>query len=158
MQKKLRYDWTITLFHRPWWWLWFERESRKLEVRSSQPQVAQYAASAGRMKAHVEISYKEETLNNIPAASVKITQSSDFGIFAKYERADLIGFALATAASLASGIMLYALKPTFVGSLQDYLTLFTWGASLDQGKNFLQSLGTYAVTAGKPAPQGQGGA
>ena len=41
------------------------------------------------------------------------------------------------------------LKPVFVGSLQDYLTLFVWGASIDQGKNFLQSLGAYAATTGK---------
>jgi hypothetical protein len=34
--------------------------------------------------------------------------------------------------TVASDLTLYALKPVFVGSLQDYLTLFVWGASIDQ--------------------------
>ena len=41
--------------------------------------------------------------------------------------------------SVASGVALYAIKPHF-GSYADYLALFTWGAGLDQGKNFIQSL------------------
>jgi len=86
--------------------------------------------------------------------AVKIIKSADFGIFAKYEMADLIAFGLAAAASIAGGLVIYAFKPTFVGSLEEYLTLFTWGASLDQGKNFLQSLGAYAGTTSKGASQG----
>jgi hypothetical protein len=105
----------------------------------------------------VKISYQGDPGPEVSAVPVPVTHSSDFSIFAKYEWADLIGFALATAASIASGMTLYALKPTFVGSLQDYLTLFTWGASIDQGKNFLQSLGAYAATTSRPTSQGGGG-
>src|SRR5260370_27479200 len=93
-----------------------------------------------------KISYKGEDGTEVSANPIPVAKSNVFGIFTKYEAADLIGFALATAASVASGLTLYALKPVFVGSMQDYLTLFVWGASIDQGKNFLQSLGAYAAT------------
>jgi hypothetical protein len=156
MQKKLIYDWTITIYRSRRFWR-KDKEDGHLRVTSAQPQVAQYSPKAGRMEASVKISYQglpgPEVSGKEP---VRVASSSDFSIFAKYEIADLIGFGLAAAASIASGLTLYVLKPTFVGSLQDYLTLFTWGASVDQGKNFLQSLGAYAPTTSRPASQGGG--
>jgi hypothetical protein len=156
MRKKLTYDWTINILNSGRRWRKAE-EIGCLRVTSSQPQVAQYSPRAGSVKASVKISYQGDPGPEVSAVPVPVTHSSDFSIFAKYEWADLIGFALATAASIASGMTLYALKPTFVGSLQDYLTLFTWGASIDQGKNFLQSLGAYAATTSRPTSQGGGG-
>ena len=143
MRKKLTYDWTISILS--------ERgtELGPLRVTSYQPRVAQYSPHAGAMKASVKISYQGDAGPEVSAEPIPVARSSVFGIFTKYEAADLIGFGLATAASVASGLTLYALKPVFVGSLQDYLTLFVWGASIDQGKNFLQSLGAYAATTGK---------
>jgi hypothetical protein len=159
MKRKLTYRWIITVYDARFW-----RRPRKigtLKVVSSEPKIAQYSPVRGQMAAKVEITYEgregpgftegEEVRTNDP---VKIVESTDFGIFAKYEMADLIAFGLAAAASIASGVALYAFKPEFVGSLQDYLTLFTWGASLDQGKNFLQSLGAYAGTTSKPEVHG----
>src|SRR5260370_7765602 len=93
-----------------------------------------------------KISYKGEDGTEISADPVPVAKSGVFGIFTKYEAADLIGFALATAASVASGLTLYALKPVFVGSLQDYLTLFAWGPTIYQAKNSLQSLPAYPPT------------
>jgi hypothetical protein len=156
MRKKLSYVWTIEIWSADRWWR-NAKQIGRLQVTSTQPQIAQYSPRAGSMRASVKISYQGDAGPEISAAPVVVTSSSDFGILAKYERADLIGFALAAVVSLASGIALYVLKPTFVGSLQDYLTLFTWGASIDQGKNFLQSLGAYAATTSKPASQGAGG-
>ena len=154
MKKKLTYHWTITIHDDPPLWR-RSREIGKLRVVSSEPQVAQYSPEPSRMKAMVEITYEgKEGPKVMGREAVPISKSTDFGIFAKYERADLIAFGLAATASIASGVTLYALKPTFLGSLQDYLTLFTWGASLDQGKNFLQSLGAYAGTTSQPPSQG----
>jgi hypothetical protein len=143
MRKKLTYDWTISILS--------ERgtELGPLRVTSYQPRVAQYSPRAGTMTASVKISYQGDAGPEVSADPVPVAKSNVFRVFTKYEAADLIAFGLAAAASVASGLTLYALKPVFVGSMQDYLTLFVWGASIDQGKNFLQSLGAYAATTGK---------
>jgi hypothetical protein len=146
MHKKLTYDWTISIRSRKGIFSGQEKELGPLRVTSYQPRVAQYSPQAGTMTASVRISYQGKAGPEVAADPIPVAKSSVFGIFTKYEAADLIGFGLATAASVASGLTLYALKPVFVGSLQDYLTLFVWGASIDQGKNFLQSLGAYAST------------
>jgi hypothetical protein len=151
MRKKLTYDWTINILSRKGLFSRKEKELGPLRVTSNQPRVAQYSPQAGSMTASVKISYQGKAGPEVSADPIPVAKSNVFGIFTKYEAADLIGFALATAASVASGVTLYALKPVFVGSLQDYLTLFVWGASIDQGKNFLQSLGAYAATTGKQA-------
>jgi len=143
MRKKLTYDWTITICRKT-------KKIGELHVVSSQPQVAQYSPTAGSMNATVIISYDGDVGPKISGTEpVTVSKSNDFRIFAKYEQADLIAFTLAAAASVASGLVVYVLKPTFFGSLQDYLTLFVWGASIDQGKNFLQSLGAYSAATNK---------
>jgi hypothetical protein len=146
MRKKLTYDWTISILSRKGTFSGKEQELGPLRVTSYQPRVAQYSPRAGTMTASVKISYQGKAGPEISADPIPVAKSGVFRIFTKYEAADLIGFGLATAASVASGLTLYALKPVFVGSLQDYLTLFVWGASIDQGKNFLQSLGAYAAS------------
>jgi hypothetical protein len=146
MRKKLTYDWTISILSRKGIFSGQEKELGPLRVTSYQPRVAQYSPRPGTMTASVKISYQGKAGPEISADPIPVAKSSIFRIFTKYEAADLIGFGLATAASVASGLTLYALKPVFVGSLQDYLTLFVWGASIDQGKNFLQSLGAYAAS------------
>jgi hypothetical protein len=149
MRKKLIYDWTISILSKKGIFSREEKEIGPLRITSYQPRVAQYSPQAGTMTASVKISYQGKDGPEVSANPIPVAKSNVFRIFTRYEAADLIGFALATAASVASGLTLYALKPVFVGSLQDYLTLFVWGASIDQGKNFLQSLGAYAATAGK---------
>jgi hypothetical protein len=153
MRKKLTYRWTITI----------STESsdaagsipppaKTLTVVSTQPQMTQYSPIKGRLSASVAIAYGGRPGPSVdPSAPVGIAGSSDFSAWRMSEAADLIGFAAALMVSLFSGIKLYALGATF-GSLTDYLALFTWGASLDQGKNFLQSLGAYS--SGSPAAQG----
>jgi hypothetical protein len=156
VRKKLTYQWTITIYTMR---LGKAEKMGTLDVVSSEPQVAQYAPTRGQMHAEVKISYEGREGPGFgdskvaTEAAVPIKGSADFGIFAKYELSDLIAFGLAAAASIASGLALYVLKPTFFGSLQDYLALFTWGASLDQGKNFVQSLGAYAGASGGGASQ-----
>jgi hypothetical protein len=146
MRKKLTYDWTISILSRKGIFSRGQKELGPLRVTSYQPRVAQYSPQPGAMTASVKISYQGKAGPEVSADPIPVAKSNVFRIFTKYEAADLIGFGLATAASVASGLTLYALKPVFVGSLQDYLTLFVWGASIDQGKNFLQSLGAYAAS------------
>jgi hypothetical protein len=84
---------------------------------------------------------------------VPIKKSHDFGILGIFEKADLIAFFAALVASIISGVAIYALTPTF-GSLKDYIALFTWGAGIDQGKNFIQSLAAYSVNMAASAARG----
>lgn len=158
MKNKLTYDWTIEIHSKERSIRHWTKKAvvRELRVTSSQPQIVQYAPREGVMKPSLKLSYKGDFRTEmITGPDVSVGKSSDFSTFAKYKRADMIGFLLAALVSIVSGISLYALKPTFFGSLQDYLTLFTWGAGIDQTKNFLQALGTYGTTSSKPeAPAG----
>jgi hypothetical protein len=157
MQKKLTYRWTITIYDKVKTGQNVEAKERgKLEVVSLQPRVAQYSPYPGQMRASVKIEYEGEKGPSADSEPVPITETTDFSVFSRYEMTDFYAFGLAAAVSIVSGLTLYVLKPTFVGSLQDYLTLFTWGASVDQGKNFLQSLGAYSAMTNKPASQGEG--
>jgi hypothetical protein len=141
VHKKLTYNWTITI-----------RDNKgnpamaPLSVVSTQPRVGQFSPQAGTISATVAPQYKGVAL---PAVSQQIAtpirSSTDFSAARIVERTDIGAFLIALLVSVVSGIAAYALKPHF-GSFEDYLALFTWGASLDQGKNFIQSLAAYKRT------------
>jgi hypothetical protein len=152
VQKKLEYQWTIEVFGTPRRWCRTTTEAAKtLNVISSQPQVAQYSPTAGHMKASVKIAYEGREGPTVQQKTpVPVKKSRDFGIFGVFEKADLIAFFAALVASVISGVVIYALTPTF-GSLKDYIALFTWGAAIDQGKNFIQSLAAYSANTAAPA-------
>ena len=148
MQKKLIYRWTVDVL--PTERFYKTATKGTLAVASTQPQVAQYSPVAGQLTARVRISYEGDQLPvEIESVAIPVGGSSAFGIAGAAERADLIGFAAVLITSVLSGITIYALAPTF-GSLKDYLALFTWGASLDQGKNFVQALAAYNSTTPNP--------
>jgi hypothetical protein len=148
VQKKLEYQWTIDVLPRR------SRQTttpKTLNVGSSQPRVAQYSPTAGQMKASVRITYEGREGPTVQQkTAVPVNKSRDFGILGIFEKADLIAFFVALAASVISGVAVYALTPTF-GSLKDYIALFTWGAGIDQGKNFIQSLAAYSANTAAPA-------
>ena len=147
MQKKLTYLWTITISaDRPGSRRGKAGKPDKLMVRSTQPQVAQYSPAKGQLSASVKIDYRSDHGRDADSAAVDIGASDDFRAWRITQRADAIGSLVALLVSVVSGIKLYALGATF-GSLTDYLALFTWGASLDQGKNFVQSLAVYSADA-----------
>jgi hypothetical protein len=170
VQKKLKYIWTIDVYPKffwqcwrrerlpgpggpvprgwPYWPCWLSKQT--LTVTSTEPQVAQYVSRPGTVDATVTISYKNHVAETIGSAGlVRVRRSREFGLFAS-ALATGITFVLVVAGSVVTGIKAFALAPTF-GSLQDYITLFTWGVGLDQGRNFFQSLGLHAPDA--PARQ-----
>ena len=158
MRKQLTYLWTFTITTKSWRpWRGTTTEAKTLKVKSIQPQVAQYSPTKGQIAAtSVGITYRGRPGPSVQAsAQVGIAASSDFRVWRITEHADACAFFVALLVSVVSGIKLYALGPTF-GSLADYLALFTWGASVDQGKNFLQSLAAYSsdapATPGAAAP------
>jgi len=155
VQKKLEYQWTIEVFGTPRRWGRTKTEAAKtLDVGSSQPQVAQYSPTPGHMKASVRITYEGREGPKVQQETqVPVKKSRDFGILGVFEKADLIAFFAALVASVISGVAIYALTPTF-GSLKDYIALFTWGAGIDQGKNFIQSLAAYSANTAASAARG----
>jgi hypothetical protein len=137
LRNKLTYLWTFTNT--------VGGKTRSWPVRSAQPQVAQYSPAKGQLAvADVQVAYRGQPGPSVqPSAQVAIDASSDFRVWRITEQADIISFIIALAVSVFSGVKLYALGVTF-GSLSDYTALFTWGAGVDQGKNFLQSLAVYS--------------
>lgn len=105
--------------------------------------VATFSSAKGQLRASVKIAYQGRPGPSALSDAVEVSKSSDFRAWRIAESADWIAFFVALLVSVLSGIKLYALGATF-GSLSDYLALFTWGAGIDQGKNFLQSLGAYS--------------
>lgn len=137
MTKKLTYRWTINIAPK-------KRGPITLKVTSADTQVAQFSPVPGKLTASVQIQYEaldgpEVSLKD--DAAVDIAESENFGVWQIFETADVLSFILVMVTSVVSGIGLFALAPTF-GSFKDYLSLFTWGAGLDQGKNFVQSMAT----------------
>jgi hypothetical protein len=120
-------------------------EFRRMTLRpvSAEPQVTQYAPQSGKMTARVRLVDEGRSLDVTPPSQATIGKSSEFRAWQFSEAAELVALAAALVAALVSGLLLYAKSPTF-GSFQDYITLFIWGAGVDQGKNFLQALGAYS--------------
>lgn len=103
----------------------------------------QYVPRAGQVCASV-VARRNGDIVRARSAAYDIEQSQDFGLLNGVELVELLSFALAAIIAVATGfLMFYSKNPDF-GSLQDYLALFLWGVGVDQGKNFLQALQTYA--------------
>jgi hypothetical protein len=131
----------------------------ELEVTSAEPKVTQYAPEAGQIiLKEVSIQYaskpkpislKSQAKDNSKEPgglwTVNVVKSSDFRIWRIAESADYIALFVAVIAGIATGLLLYMQNPIF-GSLKDYLQLFMWGAGIDQGKNFIQALGSWGDT------------
>jgi hypothetical protein len=147
VRSKLTWDWTITNHGR------FGRAEAPRNARSSEPRMTHYATRPGKLSATVQIRYEGDPgpVVTLPAR-LNIARSGDFRIWRFFEASDMIATLLALIVSIVSGLALYAFAPGF-GTAKDFLALFTWAAGLDQGKNFLQSLATYAP-AQKPGAAG----
>lgn len=146
VNKKLTWRWTVSVQTKPpWWTFWRQSQTVTLDPESKEPQVAQYSPRPGTINSSVRVSYDGRHRNNPinQQGELAIRKSNDFKIRSLFAYSDLLAFGVALIASVLSGIALYALTPSF-GSVKDYLTLFTWGAALDQGKNFVQSLAVYS--------------
>lgn len=154
MHRKLTYQWRFAIARsHPRWAFWRDSEEVPIpEIVSNGPAIALYSPYPGQISGSVCITYKDPQ-NQIAVSDfkpLKIASSNDFRVLANLGTADGLAFLVALLFSVITGVGVYALTPTF-GSIKDYLTLFTWGAGVDQGKNFLQSLAAYSTVPSKPA-------
>jgi hypothetical protein len=139
---ELKYEWEIKLE--------FKGGVLRLCPISDEPQVVQYVPKPGKLSATVHIWHGEKVDAGV-TLTTSVAKSKDFSSLKLFERVELISFVLAGIAAIVSGLAIYYAKSASFGSLQDYLTLFVWGAGVDQGKNFLQSLQAYSAVPSKPA-------
>jgi hypothetical protein len=103
------------------------------------PSVMQYFPCTGIVQVSAVVSYQGDS-HPVPSSGIlDIGGSREFGVLKGFERAELLSWAIATLVAIASGLSIYYLGGPGWGSFKDYLTLFLWGAGVDQGKNFLQS-------------------
>jgi len=72
--------------------------------------------------------------------SLRIRRSREYGWLSAFRVNEVIAVVIAALAATLSGLMTYYLNKPAFGSLGDYITLFIWGAGVDQTKNFIQNL------------------
>ena len=135
-KRKVQYEWT---FH-----LTPANPNTPAEItltpRTIGPAVAQYLPVAGRLRVGVKLHYGTETIELAEVAGPNVVGSGDFRIWNLFAAAEYISWSIAALVALLTGLGTYYYKATTWGSFQDFLTLFLWGAGMDQGKNFLQTL------------------
>lgn len=160
----LEYHWTFTLerndrFYRLINWVRTRLRSllkreveppQNLTPTSVEPRVVQYAPWPSKLTPSVSISYKgkvppEEIKVTYKGASLPIVGSRVFHWMKGFEWSEIISLVISIIFGIGTGLAtLYFSSETF-GSLKDYLTLFLWGAGVDQTKNALQILQTYSA-------------
>jgi hypothetical protein len=130
----LEYHWSLSFN---------QQESKEILTRpvTKGPHLVQYVPQKGNLQVAVELCRK-----GVPAKEVimnevfTIKASEDFGWRGAFRSAEVTALVIATLFAVVSGLAsFYISNPTF-GNIGDYITLFIWGAGIDQGKNFLQHL------------------
>jgi len=147
----LTFEWTFELeYNRQWMRMRGPSSSLVLSPTTSEPRVVQFFPRAGKLVAKVKIkNVNGENLGvdkmDVPGGSVAIAGSADFGSFRGLANVEKISWLLSAAVAVVTGLSMFYFKGSTFGSFQDYLTLFLWGAGVDQGKNFLQALQSYSA-------------
>jgi hypothetical protein len=146
-QHGLQFNWTLTFtYKKAWLKIPLGRKTLSLTPVSDEPRVVQYVPRAGRLTGTVKVQRDSSTLcvSSEIAPAMEIGPSSDFGIFRGLARVEWVSWVVAAMMAIVSGVATFYYKGQNFGSFQDYLSLFAWGASVDQGKNFLQTLQAYS--------------
>ncbi|MGO9095894.1 MAG: hypothetical protein ACLQGV_11790 [Bryobacteraceae bacterium] len=145
-QHRLEYHWHFKL---KYWWHHCIPRVLELEPRSAEPRIVQYFPYPGKLTASVSTVYHMQCQppadGTAPLLEVgtdvksHIRESSDFAGYKKFHTAEVISWLLACALALVTGLTTFYFKGGAFGSVQDYLTLFAWGTSIDQARNIFQS-------------------
>jgi hypothetical protein len=117
-----------------------KRRTLTLTPRTLGPRIVQYMPRNGVLRVSVTVKHKENGSVTAEAGPMEIKNSSNFGYFTGLERIEIYSTLLAAFIAIVTGLGTFYFKNTAWGSFQDYLTLFIWGAGVDQGKDFLQNL------------------
>lgn len=120
------------------------------DTSSEGPNVVEYAEGKGTFGVTLQISRKGDKTEKMHLnPTLPIEESKDFAWKEGLESVEIFSFFVAGIFALITGLStLYFKNPSF-GSVQDYISLFLWGAAVDQSKNALQLLQSYSATPGK---------
>jgi hypothetical protein len=163
----LRFDWKFRLIFKRKWLrskatiesaeespLKTDGSTQKIELSpvTLGPRVVQYVPRGGQLSLTATLKNDKgaplDLASSLPS-SILVVPNSDFGTFRGLARVESISWVLSAVVAVVTGLSMFYYKgPTF-GSFQDYLTLFLWGAGVDQGKNFLQAMQTYSTPTSK---------
>lgn len=148
----IQYEWRLKLqptrhrLKRPRHWF---KEPAPIERNpvGKEPLVIHYAVADGALSAEVTLSYEGES-RTVRGPGWFVGESTDFTWMKAFESVELTAVILASIVALVTGLsILYVDNATF-GSLKDYISVFLWGAGVDQTKNFLQTLQSYSGSPG----------
>jgi hypothetical protein len=114
------------------------------------PSAVHYFPRGGRAEVQVRLRYQGENTPDVRQEIPRIQDSSDFGFLSAFEKAEVMGWLIAAGAAIATGLSTFYFKGPVFGSFQDYLSLFIWGAGIDQTKTFVQN-----IQASSPPPPSQ---
>ena len=156
-RRGLLYDWNILLQKRQGiirtrldTWRKKSQPPIFLGAKSNSPTVLRSAPWSGTLTVSVTLKQKDKNPIHVPSKSepqlltIPIKQSNQLTRLKV-----LLGMEAATSVitlmvSLISGLSLYYYTEEYVfGSFKTYLSLFTWAAGIDQGRNFVQTLQSY---------------
>lgn len=114
---------------------------------TDEPRVIQYASAPGKLTATVDLCYGGASCT-VKGLEVDIAPSTEFTWRQAVNSVELWAVALSVVVALVTGLsILYVGNATF-GTLKDYISVFLWGAGVDQTKNFLQTLQGYSGAPG----------
>ena len=152
-ENELDYHWDLDLETetRSWWGLWKKKtETKKLtKPRTKEPRLVQYVPRKGKLHASVRLFYNNEDTPKVSMRdALTVDKAKDFGWIRSLRFVEITALVIAALFAVISGLkMFYIGKPNF-GSMADYVTLFIWGAGIDQTKNFIQHLAQSSTAKG----------
>jgi hypothetical protein len=114
-------------------------------IETDHPEVVEYAQDEGNLNVKVEIYRSNNKSDPVEGLEpVPIGKSKDFSYWKSVQRTELGALALASLFAIITGLSAIYFKDAGFGSFQSYLLLFLWGVGVDQTKNAIQILQTYA--------------
>jgi hypothetical protein len=140
------------------------------DATTMSPRVPQYAMHVGTFHPSVTIVFEahgQKDSQKVTGRIVTIGGSGAFNPVKGFSVGEMVQLLLAFVAAVTTGLQTFYFKSGGFGSLPDYLTLFAWGTTIDQFKNFLQKLPTATqaiqgtavttpVQTASPGPSGGG--
>jgi hypothetical protein len=150
----LRYEWHFDLIGKK------RRTERQFhtEATTNAPRVPQFALFPGTLRPVVAVFFGN-SVQKANGAPITISRNSAFNALNGFSVGEMVQLGLAFVAAVTTGLQTFYFKAGGFGSLPDYLTLFAWGATIDQLKNFLQKLPTSQQSiqgaAASTTPSGQ---
>jgi hypothetical protein len=136
----LKYRWTLEIETEKG-----KKKGRTREVltqdTSEEPRIIQYVPLNGNLYVSVQLRRNDDIADEVILESpLTIAKSGDFGWTGAFRFVEVMAFSIAAIFAVISGLGTFYFDAPVFGSVNDYITLFIWGAGVDQTKNFIQNL------------------